>query len=435
MKNTLSKLLLIASLAACASFMACPSDKCDTPDACGGTGGGSGGGTGGSTGGGSGGGAGGGTGGGSGGGGGTTEHDAGYIVNTYADFVSAQQQAMCSLGVRCGVFASIDGCLSAPSGDNVDPAFNPASVEAALKDARVRFDAAAAKRCVDLIGASACDAIASLQSNPDCQAALTGNVDAGSECFDTFECRTSEHCTATSFSCPASCEPRKDAGEPATYSDECFIGLYKSDVTGLCDRPVAVGQSCVGDPNDQFAPDKLCVANAFCNDQKICEQLHALGANCSTERECAEPYTCRGGKCSPYGAADAGCSYSPTELCQLDLTCDAPSFGDPGFCTSRKSVGGGCFMASQCQDGLNCVGAFTEDGGSCTAPLALDAGCDPFAYPSDCSADAYCQQSTSTCQSKHPANAACDDQGSCVDGTTCSDSFICTPVWCTDPTP
>lgn len=353
--------------------------------------------------------------------------------SSYSEFRSARVTALCELAVRCGAFATLQGC--AASAEFAANAGLPvADVNAAIKDQRAGFDGAAARRCVDAINSATCATVATLESNADCAASLKGTVAVGGNCFIGFECAAGSWCNNPSaLTCPSQCAAQKDAGQDATQSDECFPGDFLDSNSNTCAHRVAVGQSCAGSGNGGFPIDLECVSGAYCDENKVCQALKSVGANCVTSQECAAPYACRGGKCSTLGGLDAGCSLVPPEPCQLDLVCDAPDRDQPGHCVTALSAGKPCYDTTQCAKGLACRGYGSPDGGSCQTPGALDAGCEPF-VDGECSADAYCDFNTTTCSTRNAVGEACV-QGSCVEGATCGDTNVCELPYCFDKTP
>jgi hypothetical protein len=269
----------------------------------------------------------------------------------YPSFAAASANQYCQRLVDCGLFdgAYQSVCVQEASEPNIR-----------LIAAHVRFDPAAAQRCLDAAQAALADCSALNQSNPAavaaCGAVITGSSPPGSPCPFDVECApgshcarmfdTAKHCTSSCVADPApsgcdlsgcpvgqvcdsvthACEsqpdggaPRKAMGQPCASSGECatpLVCLGESTGAGTCEKAIPKGGSC---PGDGCLQPHGCVAG-------VCTPPPVLGDPCDAGL-CLIGY-CNPAthKCEPLPGPGAACD--PTAmipLCGADTVCDPPS--------------------------------------------------------------------------------------------------------------
>lgn len=401
--------------------------------------------------------------------------DGGYDVpDDQRAFCVDSAQAYCEMATRCGAFHSVSGCLS--SEVSVRPIlclWVAAMLQPSLSEGRSRFDAAAARQCVETVRASACGATNGYPA--PCAGVFVGQVATGGACFNqgvaSLECRDTDYCD-TSTTCPGLCHPRKAAGEKSTvtlpFGSDCQLGLSTTS-SMYCAQPVAPGGSCVSTDGGSSVDLAPCATGARCDYFTTrCVALGAAGDACTRGSECRSGLVCLGGHCATRPVAGLGqpCDEPGVDnSCPLDLRCDAdPSADDGGHCIPPLAQGAACRKVGDCQFGLLCHGAprYPYDGGMgrcggfpaigepcdsstalcltgwcdpqsqrCAPPFAPGASCDPAHSGCDSARNQVCDPTTHACIDRKPLGASCDPSGSfiCAGAAFCSQgSRTCAPM-------
>ncbi|MCA9586881.1 MAG: hypothetical protein KC657_16115 [Myxococcales bacterium] len=199
---------------------------------------------------------------------------------------------------------------------------------------RLRFDADAARKCVEAARAAkgARGAAFSLDDVDACKHVVTGTRDAGSACSDDLDCAANLHCEGASEG-QGTCRPagnKGDACEPTT--------------------PLPFG--------GRHAP---CAAGLACDPEKKCGRVAAIGERCLiTEGTSCDLATasCWNGKCRARAEAKGECEFDTD--CVSGLYCDRPPAKDKGACATKKTAG------APCRDSVECRGL-------CDVPEGRDA--------------------------------------------------------------
>ncbi len=282
--------------------------------------------------------------------------------------------------------------------------FDTADLVRAVKAGVVRYDGAAAKRCVAAIGQNC--ASLDFETSPEvCEAVFVGTVAAGGACQRSEECSGAAFCAKTSSAagavCPGRCTAQRPQGTECDSSSQCdaagltgapictFTQEGEAGYIGRCrERKVgaaaAVGQVCGFD--ETTATGTPCAEGLVCGrNPRVCVAPLARGASCSPGSSiCAGTDACRaeaqGGApvCGPIqvvSTAGVSCA-SPTTYCNplSLLTCEA------GTCAATRAPGGGrgnsCDRGDfsvPCDAGLYCAGA--EGNRFCESKLSLGDTC------------------------------------------------------------
>jgi hypothetical protein len=258
-----------------------------------------------------------------------------------------------------------------------------ASLEAAVVAGRLRFDAAAAASCLELVRTAGCQSPA---PNPSpCLRVYQGLVAPGgtcrrthNECADGFceieggdgcqgtcqalprigqPCGAYQFCAGDAYCKMGTCAARVHAGvgEPCT-AGQCQDGVFGevlhckmgSGDSGRCEALLPAGASCSDDPQ--------CQAGLHCPfSTRICTRGVPAGGSCTWgEGECAEPGACHTlpgmttGTCREGAAPDGTtCAGFGPDLVICAGYCDTPGIED-GVCRSEKMLGDNCMLHDEC---------------------------------------------------------------------------------------
>lgn len=171
---------------------------------------------------------------------------------------------------------------------------------------RIRWDAAAARTCINSATSASCEAGILTEDAPaSCERVFVPLQQNAAECERNEECVSGLCSFATETSTLGRCAVTAE-GEPCGL--ECFgegddrfcsggcSGELRCEstfdgvtTTSSCEVRVEVGEgdSC----SERFCDDGL-----WCNDDNVCEPERAAGATCTDDRQCSE--TCDGGVCT-----------------------------------------------------------------------------------------------------------------------------------------
>lgn len=264
---------------------------------------------------------------------------------------------------------------------------------------------------------------------------------AGTECASGFcqqgVCCTSA-CAGTCMSCAVagstgSCTAVPDGMDPlgqcndqgkASCGNDGFC-----DGTGKCRLYVASTEckapSCSIDGKalaGRCDGDGKCLDGAFVScSPYLCASATDCASSCTTDAQCAAPFSCQGGKC---GKKTNG------------ATCASPAECTSGFCESGTCCGTACLApCKSCSTGT-CTNfsANTDPSSECAAEAATTCGltgyCDGNGACAHYGTGTLCKQATCSGSTLTPASR-CDGQGGCLDKS----ATTCTPYMCssTDP--
>jgi hypothetical protein len=274
----------------------------------------------------------------------------------------------CQVDVRCGYYPDVATCKSI-----VSPL--AAQVADEVKAGRVIYDGAAARTCLDAIGALSCKKSDLFQQPSACDDAYKGTAAEGESCTTGEVCLSG---TCLKVACAASVA--------------CCAGTC-----GAVRTVVDAGGDCKGST-------KSCATGLFCGDDgqggQVCQPRRALGAPCAAGLQCAAGLTCSRpattgamATCVPYPQEGQDCS-ATYGLCDApDQHCDATTMkcardvgvgaaclpGDdscPPYarcdaathaCVAQRGLGGACAAQRDCLLELSCVS------GACAARLTQNA--------------------------------------------------------------
>ncbi|MDH5492894.1 MAG: hypothetical protein OEY14_13150 [Myxococcales bacterium] len=238
-----------------------------------------------------------------------------------------------------------------------------------------------------------------------CNQTLVGAVSPGGACFADEMC--ADGWCDLNFACPGVCVAAKGAGEGCLRDEQCASGHYCRLFS--CQPIPAVGEGCSG----------TCVDGAFCSyasTPAICLANGELGATCSWDGQCAEPFRCQSSVCANRAAGGESCAWSGD--CERGLRCVGLR------CRAPVAIGQTCSEPTLCPHGARCVG------GVCRALALID---DP------CGAEIVCVGGTACvagrCSQLPDAGESCAATGVCLrgtcDGSTCLElgaGAACTPA-------
>jgi hypothetical protein len=169
-----------------------------------------------------------------------------------------------------------------------------------------------------------------------------------------------------------------DTGQACAQSYECKLGLtcvgWTASSDGMCQAPGATGSACAyaADAGALIAVDygfgnhPDCAAGNTCNGS-TCKAQGGSGATCGVDAECTTGLTCHLGKCGSGNPSGMGGPCVYTLDCQSGLYCAPSDGGGQGTCLSRESAGGACT-----QSGSECKGyCATPDGGAAGSCAAI----------------------------------------------------------------
>jgi hypothetical protein len=281
-------------------------------------------------------------------------------------------QSRCEFLQRCGLIADRETCVTyfrAP---------RDGRLRAAVDAGKIRYDAVAARRCLDALAVLGCDQTSREARAPleACARMFSGTIEVGEECVFDGEC-VSGSCSAPE--CPADtccygvCLPTAFArlGEQCTTDEECVPEAFCRG--GLCVALSQKGQPCKLDNHCDYG---LACIGATEQEDGACRALPLIGESCPYSR-CAEigAYCSASQICTPVGLPGAPCAddtaCSPYAQCGANDTCeDIPGLGMPcqkycageawcnrssgqGICSTPQENHSPCVVDEQCAS-LHC---------------------------------------------------------------------------------
>jgi hypothetical protein len=250
-----------------------------------------------------------------------------------------------------------------------------ASLDFAVDEKRVRFDAAIMNDCLDALVApgDTCATIATaLPWDAACMnSAWIGLVADGSRCLSSLECASEDSfcganqtciarpgdgqpcgvgCASGLFCSAGTCRARLPAGGACTSSNQCLEGLFcdTDAAPSVCAERRAIGEACTGDAvcaSSECIPG-LCARNgATCFADGDC-----FGGACADDNSlCFADSECAPGRCSVSGAA---CS-AAVACAGVGETCVFPVRCNPPDCVGDAVCGERYLLVDYCEDALN----------------------------------------------------------------------------------
>lgn len=335
--------------------------------------------------------------------------------------------ALCSQLVSCTASRTFGGSIAYLS---LNPAFDELCPEqftrefggydyltAAVERGTLEYDPQAARRCIAEITES-CVVEAGLPFFPSCREALRGLVPVGGTCELSDECVPGSRCDAEEVAntcVPGECVALLPLGAVCDQSDECV-------------PPEGAGIA-------------TCRTNGGSNEVCI-----ALTISLGGEED------------EPCGTLDEDGLERGYGLCGADFFCDDPDDDGTGTCQPPLATGAACIPGQACEFGSLCLPVGTEyecravtivttaggacddevsvcdfsarlvcDGGECTA---LDPGACADTIP--CEADEYCDEATSTCETRNPNGTECNSSSECTSGRCADDGTMTGTRRCSD---
>ena len=312
------------------------------------------------------------------------------------DLAAQDVAALCDYQARCGAVTSAAACVAIFS---ADAQYSIAVIAPLVANGTIKYDAAKARACLDLIHVVPCDnSQRAVRVEPDaCAQTFTGTIADGGACLNNLQC-VSTSCsqtTCTDACCTGTCRPTRPA--PAALGQSCATGSCATDLYctsgGVCaallaqgnpcnrDSQCAYGTACTGSPTvcaPVPAEGGACVTlgsgtkgycgstGLVCDATNHCARLPVAGAPCNSGT-CAADLVC--------DPANLNCAVRPpigspciSEACAAGAFCDfsgAPS--GPGVCKATKALGQPCSNADDCQS-VFCRKGLCADPAVCAKP-------------------------------------------------------------------
>ncbi len=318
--------------------------------------------------------------------GGTDTTGSGTAVNAYPSgapvpidqLETTLADVMCKLLVACqdsmlgkNGFATAEGCMAIAGGN-----FGANSLVALVKAGKVKYDATAAGKCMQAMGANCGSVSKSSVQSAACKATFTGTVAEGGACSEDEEC-ASQNCDQQESACPGKCDKaRVAAGGACTLSQHCEAGLGCVDKKCGAQSDAKVGEPC---HNNACANGSYCAFEG--GDKPTCKAAGGADAKCNGSEACTPEFYCKktadvqNGTCAPRPKAGEACAASMMGdgiPCLESHVCVAGTNGK-GTCQPRVKFGGACSVNAQCMGvDLACVGGacklLPKKGEACTPP-------------------------------------------------------------------
>jgi len=279
----------------------------------------------------------------------------------YEDYAAAFEDAWCTWRAQCNLEESVESCREISYIDRDDT-----YVSAAVEAGTIRFDGAAAYRCLEETLARGCERAE--PAAPSCAEVLVGQVGPEDPCMISDECVEGGVC-----------------GFDPSCADECCAGACR-----LLPGPAEVGESCVNQNVD-------CVEGAYCArdpmtfQRTVCTAQVAIGGACSDSNMCEDAGFCNfnNGLCEPRLGEGASC-FGAGNACAEGLRCEwvgGDSYEEQ-YCVSSVSQ---ALLGELCQADLGQWGC-AEHGVICSldSVCVLAPGANEPCVDFDCADYAYC---------------------------------------------
>ncbi len=283
----------------------------------------------------------------------------------------------------------------------------------ALDGGRVSFDLAAIRACAE-------EDVPLSFGAPEmplaCQTPLTtGQVAAGGDCVQGWDCPIGMLCESADLVSPLAClAPAPLGGDCASAGGgvlrSCAEGLVCQDFT--CVTAGAVGALCASS-ND-------CADGLRCDttvDPARCVLRGDTGATCNADAECLEGFGCIGGACAERLVDGTAC-VDGADACQGSCSVCRPLLaGEVAHaCLDRGALGDGCDDTTDCRAHFMCSAGACAPGSDVAAVCVEDA---------DCREGAACDSATDRCVARPGVGDACVAGGvDCAAGACVSDTCV-----------
>jgi hypothetical protein len=299
------------------------------------------------------------------------------------DYLDRLVEAHCQYDVRCGLFTDLASCEAFFTLRD-DP-----SLAAAIDAGKSSYDADKAEQCVNQIANADCDRTTKegRETPAVCSEVVTGTVQTGDACASSSECVSGACATPTCGmacclgTCVAANAPAK-LGEPCA-TRTCEVGLA-CDNAKMCVELLAAGAPCTS--GDQCAYGLGCAGSPG-----TCKALPKVGEPCPDNVCTAFGATCSAGTCIADGLPGAPCTVGTD--CSPFYTCDATAHQ----CAAYPTLGMPCNTA--CSDDSWCNIPSGSGSGTCDAPQADGAAC---SYDVECTTH-FCDSSAGAGRCAEPA--------------------------------
>ncbi|MCA9520412.1 MAG: hypothetical protein KC609_05550 [Myxococcales bacterium] len=311
------------------------------------------------------------------------------------------------------VALAILGVALLPScGSKKDP--NRCSADAQCDVGSVCVNASSSGSCVPLpaIG-GACLRNASAECGPGLLCAADtcvapGSLADGERCSHNVDCSDGLICDWSRS--PYVCGRPKYAGESCGHETDCLPGLEcKSSGLfggGVCECPSCPSDSVCGATGcitpGTIAAGEVCYHNVDCQGENIClwaVSPHVCAAPAKRDADCGHDTDCEAGLlCAVYRRICRPSCHRDTDCASGEL-CVGSALNSVGpICITPGSIGARCLFARQCATGLGCIDF------RCAAPEPVGGSCD---NSEECTADAYCSETTKRCTADRGAGESC----------------------------
>jgi hypothetical protein len=301
------------------------------------------------------------------------------------------------------------------------------ALRAAVAAGRIRYDEAAARRCVEREAASC---IVNRRQGHVCHEAFVGTLPVGASCVRGEECAGSAWCDynadgPNAAPCRGRCTPRGLPGSSCYFDRQCDpansgearCDAQSGDTMGTCvDVRWATFVPREGEPCGEFrTSDTLlsrtpCQAGLYCREGS-CITTRALGESCSPGSPCAE-----GLSCLLTGNGEARACGRLVRRNRAGEPC-GPETNSFGFCSEEFN--------------LECVAGACRPAGDGTAgSRCLDNQFSQLAINGNCNAGLYCDRTSQTCLPRRAAEGdPCQQSGECL-SLSCVCQAPCANLYC-----
>lgn len=350
---------------------------------------------------------------------GLTAHDA---------FQQARASALCERFARCGEMPGEDALTAGNLRNRAacvrvvgDWLRDPALV-AALARGVIRYDAAAAERCVARLRATC--PLRSLRDLDACREAYVGSLAVGAACTTDTECQPGNTCERTG-SCGGTCRPAGARGAPCGTKGTSFACAHPAGGIGHCGSvdegggPSVCTHYRVGAPASQGMP---CGVTPGASATEFVITPCAIGLACGR--------TMRGEVCQPLAAVGAPCGEGGV-VCEAGAIC-APSTGrfTCEAATVRTRAGEPCGGRTRAVCDPTTLFCNDDGMGVCVSPGAGSEGsaCTPGQFGAVvCAPGLVCDEATRTCTRPAADGQPCREGSNCASHNCDSLTNTCVP--------
>ncbi len=231
-----------------------------------------------------------------------------------------------------------------------------AGMDDAIAAGTFAYNGTSAEACLEKIRSLGCRMF-DVSVFETCTTTFVGKSEGA--CSASYECPTGQRCEVEN-SCPGSCVPLSQDGQPCRNAGDCAGGLFCSEKSATCE-PL----SDKGEPCDPGAGEFQCVEGSYCKD-KTCVPFEKLytgkeGDACSETARCADGLSCTldvdGNVCKKLAKPGGECLAGFPSHCPKGHFCTAAlGLGVPvGKCEPLRKEGKACARTSDCEQSLTCA--------------------------------------------------------------------------------